>query len=235
MVILLKPASCARRIAECASNAVTPLYQENLQKNLTILAQLNVPHFSAYALTIESGTLLHHQVKKQQYHTLPDTAYEYCFEQIHQFAQENGYEHYEISNFAQKNYRSIHNANYWNGKPYIGVGPSAHSFDGSSIRRWNIANNHLYAQKVTNGDLYFEQEILSEENKWNEYLMTQLRTAKGIDLQFVKDNFPEKYTTGLFRKLAHLPGEWYRQNNTTFSLTVKGWLVSDFILKKLMI
>ncbi len=215
--------------------AVTPLYQENLHKNLTILEQLNVPHFSAYALTIEQHTLLHHQVKKHRYNILPDTAYEYCFEQIHQFARTNGYAHYEISNFARKNYRSLHNSNYWNGKPYIGIGPSAHSFDGNSTRRWNIANNHLYARKVTNGDIYFEQEILSEENKWNEYLMTQLRTEKGIDLVFAKDKFPGKYVTGLLQKLEQLPHEWYNRNRTSVSLTVKGWLVSDFILKKLMV
>ena len=101
----------------------------------------------------------------------------------------NGYEHYEISNYAKPGLRSKHNSSYWQGKPYYGFGPSAHSFDGKNNRRWNIANNALYVQSIQKSIIPFEEEILTSTQQLNEYIMTSLRTMEGMDMEMLKVNF----------------------------------------------
>jgi oxygen-independent coproporphyrinogen-3 oxidase len=102
--------------------------------------------------------------------------------------KEAGYEHYEISNFAKPGYRSRHNSSYWQGKKYIGIGPSAHSYNGIS-RRWNVANNTLYIQSIKNNIIPFEEEELTNVDRINEYIMTSLRTMEGVDLKIIEENF----------------------------------------------
>jgi oxygen-independent coproporphyrinogen-3 oxidase len=103
--------------------------------------------------------------------------------------RENEYSHYEVSNFAKKGFESKHNTSYWSGKPYLGVGPSAHSFDGISTRRWNVSNNTVYLKKIYDNEKYFESELLNSSERYNETVMTSLRTAKGIDTDQVKALF----------------------------------------------
>lgn len=160
------------------------LTDEHWEKNIETALALQIPHLSCYALTVEPKTALAEMIRKQ---TIQDVDTE---QQARQFAiltektAEAGMEQYEISNFAQPGFRSRHNSSYWQGKTYLGLGPSAHSFNGVS-RQWNIANNSLYLAGIEKGKLPFEQEILTETQQLNEYIMTGLRTIEGISLEKV--------------------------------------------------
>jgi oxygen-independent coproporphyrinogen-3 oxidase len=160
------------------------LTQENWDKNLQTALSFHPPHISCYALTVESKTALYRMIQAKK---SPDVHPEI---QAAQFIsgietlESAGYEHYEISSFAKPGCRSRHNSAYWHSKKYLGLGPSAHSFDGSS-RQWNISNNALYIKNVLNNQVYFESEILKPRDLLNEYIMTSLRTREGMDLQQV--------------------------------------------------
>jgi len=161
----------------------TPGLNDNdWRANLTQLKALHIPHFSAYSLTVEAKTALHHQVTHQKV-PMPDAATAARQLQILiDFAADNGYDHYEISNYALPGKYAVHNTNYWRGVPYLGVGPSAHSYN-KDTRSWNIANNALYIKAVESGVSAMETETLSKNDKINEYLLTTLRTMWGCDLE----------------------------------------------------
>lgn len=151
------------------------------RKNIDKVLEFSPNHISAYALTVEPRTALAYQVMKQPT-MVPDQdiasrQLDYLVERL----ERSGYDHYEISNFAKHSKYALHNTNYWLGKPYLGIGPSAHSFDGS-IRSWNISNNNKYIATIQSGNLSSEQEVLSKYDKYNEYIMTGLRTKWGVDI-----------------------------------------------------
>ncbi len=160
----------------------TPLLtNEKWKQNVQTALALNIPHLSCYALTVEPKTPLQKLItlhKKEDVN--PDLQSEQ-FLLLMQWLEESGYEHYEISNFAKPGFRSKHNSSYWQGKKYLGLGPSAHSYNGSS-RQWNVANNNIYIDELAKGNLSFEIEMLTPVQKTNEYIMTALRTAEGIEL-----------------------------------------------------
>ncbi len=156
------------------------LTDEQWKKNVEFAISFNIPHISCYALTVEPKTALDKLIIQQKKENIDVDKQAKHFESLMQWMKEVGYEHYEISNFAKPNYRSKHNSSYWKGLPYLGLGPSAHSFNGSS-RQWNIANNALYIQSIENGDLNFEKEELTASQQLNEYIMTSLRTIEGIN------------------------------------------------------
>jgi oxygen-independent coproporphyrinogen III oxidase len=158
------------------------------RRNVEAVVAQRVPHISCYALTVEPKTALHHQIKQQQKAPVDGDKQAAQFLLLMQWLAEAGYEHYEISNFAQPGLRSRHNSSYWQGTPYYGFGPSAHSYDGKG-RRWNIANNALYIQALANNTIPFEEEILTPTQQLNEYIMIALRTMEGIDLQRVAQTF----------------------------------------------
>lgn len=158
------------------------------RRNVETVVALGVPHISCYALTVEPKTALHHQIKQQQKAAVDGDKQAAQFLLLMQWLAEAGYEHYEISNFAQPGLRSRHNSSYWQGTPYYGFGPSAHSYDGKA-RRWNIANNALYIQALSKNTIPFEEEILTTTQQLNEYIMIALRTMEGIDLQRVEQTF----------------------------------------------
>lgn len=164
------------------------LTDEMWKENLTMIASLNIPHLSAYALTVEPKTALQKMIEKHKVKDIDPRKQVQQFDLLMQWAQENNFEHYEISNFAKKGFRSRHNSSYWQGKHYLGLGPSAHSFNGN-VRQWNVSNNSLYIQSLKNNELIFEEEILTGENKLNEYIMISLRTMEGIDLQRIQTDF----------------------------------------------
>ncbi|MCK0203712.1 coproporphyrinogen III oxidase, partial [Ornithobacterium rhinotracheale] len=171
------------------------MWQENVNKAIS----LGVPHISAYALTVEPNTALNHKIQKG---TLPNVdeqkqqrQYQFMIETLSQ----NGYEQYEISNFAKDQMYAKHNSSYWLGKKYVGIGPSAHSFDGKS-RAWNVANNSKYLAQISENKLPHEVEILSPKDRMNELTMIGLRTVFGIDLNVLKTEF----STDLWK-------EWQRQ------------------------
>lgn len=156
------------------------LTDEQWKKNVELAVSFNIPHISCYALTVEPKTALDKLIIQQKKENVDADKQAKHFELLVQWMKEAGYEHYEISNFAKPNYRSRHNSSYWKGLPYLGLGPSAHSFNGSS-RQWNIANNALYIQSIEKGELNFEKEELTASQQLNEYIMTSLRTMEGIN------------------------------------------------------
>ena len=157
----------------------------NWKQNIKRAIQLNIPHLSCYALTVEPKTALAKKIKEQAVPNVDPEKQAEQFAILTELTQLAGYEHYEISNFALPTKRSKHNANYWQGKHYLGLGPAAHSFNGNS-RQWNIANNSLYLTAIQQQQIPFEIEHLTQQQKINEYIMTALRTIEGINLAQLK-------------------------------------------------
>lgn len=193
-------------------------WQDNVQKAI----DLKVPHISSYCLTLEEKTALNHFVNKGKIKMIGDETTEQQFLTLIQLLQKNGFEHYEISNFTKKGFISKHNSAYWLGERYLGLGPSAHSFDGEN-RGWNISNNPQYISKVNNFETYFEIEKLSPENKFNEYILTRLRTKWGIDLKEVEHHFSD-FKLDLSPLLDK---KWVKVDKEICTLTSKGKLLAD--------
>lgn len=162
---------------------------EDLIKNFNIIAQRNIPHISCYALTVENGTVLNKLIKENKSPNVNTDKQAEQFQILLEMMEANGYEQYEISNFSKPGHRSKHNSSYWQGKPYYGFGPSAHSFNGVDKRRWNISNNSLYIQSLEKNIVPYEEEILTDEDRVNEYVMTSLRTVEGINVEIVEEKF----------------------------------------------
>jgi oxygen-independent coproporphyrinogen-3 oxidase len=156
------------------------------QRNIRTAIALAPEHISAYALTIEEKTVFGRKYAKGQLTPLPEERVAEQFETLMREMEAAGYEHYEISNFARPGRRSRHNTSYWEQKAYLGIGPSAHSYDGSS-RQFNIANNPLYIKSIREGKIPFEKEFLGRDTLINEFIMTSLRTSGGLDLSRLKE------------------------------------------------
>jgi len=204
--------------------------------NLAKIKELDIPHFSSYALTVEEGTALHHNIRTKK--TAPVNAEQAAtqFEILAEQADLMGYEQYEISNLAKPGHRAIHNTNYWLGKPYLGLGPSAHSFNGNT-RRWNIANNALYIKSLLlENKLSYEEEILTKEQQLNEYIMTSLRTSWGCDLSHITTKWGSDYVTQIMKDAQ----QFIEQDKIVYTdnhllLTLKGKLWADRIAGELFI
>jgi len=202
------------------------------RQNLQTIFDLNVPHISCYCLTVEPKTALEHFVKTGKSEPIDENQAAEQFQILVNEMTKNGYVHYEISNFAKPEFFAVHNGNYWRGKYYLGLGPSAHSFNGES-RQWNIAHNAKYIKSLAQKELNFEVEILSKEDQFNEYLMTGLRTIWGVRLDKiesfganVKQRFLEKSQPYLQQKLMI-------KNGQNYSLTSEGRFLSDGIISEL--
>lgn len=165
---------------------------EKWKKNIELALRFEPNHISSYALTIEPKTVLSHQVKKQQVEVLDDDEILAQFNFLMDRLENEGYEHYELSSFGKPNFQSVNNSAYWSGKSYLGIGPSAHSFDGNT-RSWNISNNAKYINGISTKRPFIEREILNEIDRYNEYLMTGLRTKNGISLSYIEDKFGLRY------------------------------------------
>jgi len=201
---------------------------ENLQR----LIDLNIPHISAYALTVEEGTALDRFIKKGSVKNVDDQKVAYHFEMMVEILESHGYEHYEISNFAKEGYRSKHNSNYWKGVSYLGLGPSAHSFNGDE-RQWNVAHTPQYIEGMKNNKLNFEIEKLSFKNRYNEYVMTALRTSWGVNLAHINSAFGAEYVKHFQKNIAQYLGESVLEEAECFTLTRKGKLYADRIASNL--
>ena len=170
----------------------TPMLTDNKwEKNVETILSYDIPHISCYALTVESKTALQKMIKLGKTEDVNPDKQSDQFLLLMRWLKDAGYEHYEISNFAKPGFRSRHNTSYWQGKKYLGIGPSAHSFDGVS-RQWNISNNNTYIDSLKTNSLPFEKEILTAAQQLNEYIMTSLRTIEGIDLRLVERKFGKK-------------------------------------------
>lgn len=172
------------------------LSDEDWLSNLAIITKKNIPHISCYALTVEPATALDKMIAQKKKQPVDHEKQAHQFLLLMHAMEQSGYEQYEISNFAKPGMRSQHNSSYWQGVHYVGFGPSAHSFDGTS-RRWNIAHNALYIQSIENDIIPFEEELLTATQQLNEYIMTALRTMEGINLHFVQLHFGRNYAETL--------------------------------------
>lgn len=208
---------------------------QDWENELTWALNTGITHLSAYALTVEPKTQLANQISKNILPSPTDERMESQFNILQEYILKNGWEAYEISNYCKPEHRAVHNSNYWAGKPYLGVGPSAHSFDGQNNRRWNVSNNTMYMKGVENETVYWENEVLTIENKFNEYLMTKLRTAEGIDLNYI-DSINPNWKTNQSKNIENLLSkENITANNNAIALTNSGKLISDYIISLLMI
>ncbi len=206
---------------------------EKWKLNIEKFFDLEIPHLSAYALTVEPKTALDVLIRKGKMKNVDDNTAANHFMILTEKMKEQGFIHYEISNFSKKGFHSEHNTSYWQGKKYLGLGPSAHSFDGDS-RQWNVSNLSKYIEGVKNGGIIVEKETLTTEQKYNEYVMTSLRTIWGTDLKYIRDSFGEGFENHYLKKTRpHLQMGNVLRENDIFKLTESGKLFADGITSDL--
>ncbi len=205
------------------------LSDENWRKNLAKVFSYDIPHLSSYSLTVEEKTPLESHIKKGKVKPVDEEQSAEQFLILMDEAAKNGYEHYEISNFCKPGFHSRHNSNYWKGIKYLGLGPSAHSFDGNA-RQWNVSNNFRYIQSIAENKIPSEKETLTLEQKFNEYMMTGLRTSTGISLEKVKTEFGENHLNTLLTEAKiYLNSDKIIQKENHLILTNQGKLIADRI------
>jgi oxygen-independent coproporphyrinogen III oxidase len=206
----------------------------NWKKTLDKAISLNVPHISSYNLTIEDKTKLGHDYKVKKEVAIDDEKSSELFIEMIDRLEKNNFIQYEISNFGKDGFFSKHNSNYWKGEHYLGLGPSAHSFDGAS-RQWNVSNNNLYIKHISDKtESYFEKEILTETEKFNEYILTSLRTIWGVSLNYLKTNFNSDLVNTFLNKIPdYTKKELIVIKENTYCLTEQGKLLADKIASEL--
>ncbi len=206
-------------------------WKENIHKAF----ELDIRHISSYALTVEQGTALGNWVSKGKVKALDDEQAAEQFEILMEEMANNDFLHYEISNFCKEGYHSRHNSSYWEGKKYLGIGPSAHSFN-KTTRQWNIANNHQYIDQLFKDELPATTEVLSIEDRINEYLMISLRTSKGISFEYFENEFGSQYLSELKNNLnSFLNNNLLEIENNYCKTTKSGKLMADKIASDLFI
>ncbi len=202
---------------------------ERWMENVAKAFSLNIPHLSCYALTVEPKTALEQLIKKGIVPPVEDDVAQKHHYTLIEMTEAAGYHNYEFSNFCKLGWESKNNTAYWQGKSYLGVGPSGHSYDGKR-RSWNISNNSIYIKKITTGELPLEREILSTQDKYNEYVMTRLRTANGISLSEIKAHFGLKYSAYLTKQMTqHLENGYLVLKMDHLVVTKRGKFLSDGI------
>jgi oxygen-independent coproporphyrinogen III oxidase len=232
--------TCVKRVQDAGFENLTidliygtpTMNDQQWHKNISTAIDLQVPHISCYCLTVEPKTALNKMVQTKKLRGVDEEQAANQFESLMNRMEQAGFEHYEISNFGKPNFYAKHNSNYWKGVPYLGIGPSAHSFDGQH-RRANIANNALYVKAIEDDTIPFEIEILDHEQRYNEYVMIASRTIWGIQASKVAtfgklylDYFNKKITSLLANKLVQKEREHY-------VLTRNGKLMADFVAMEL--
>lgn len=203
------------------------------EENLQTFFKLKVPHLSSYALTLEENTAYAHRVKKGEIAAPNENDLADQYELLQVYIMQNDWEHYELSNYALKGNRALHNSSYWQGENYLGIGPSAHSFNGIS-RQWNVANNHLYTSANFLEDHYFEKETLSEKDRYHDALISRLRTKMGLSKSVLENEFSTEVLNHFYEKLAGL-SSYIKEEKTVYGIKEEYWLTSDEIIRKLMI
>ena len=205
------------------------LSDQALMADLDWIAHYQIKHVSCYALTVEDKTALKKSIEKGQIENIDSEKQARHFEIVCARLKTMGLEHYEISNFAKPGFRSQHNSHYWSGETYLGLGPSAHSFNTIS-RQWNIANNALYIKSIAQGQLNFEIELLTEANRYNEYMMTSLRRIEGFDLDLIAAKFGNRYYEHSIAMINEMePRNIFNQNGNQYSLKEEAKFLADGI------
>jgi oxygen-independent coproporphyrinogen-3 oxidase len=203
--------------------------------NLDFTFSFDIKHLSAYHLTFEKGTVFGKMLEKELISEIDEEESSALFNMLIEKAESAGFTHYEISNFGKPGYFSIHNSNYWKQVNYLGLGPSAHSFNGYS-RQWNIKDLKGYVKSVNKGESFFEREDLDLKDRFNEYVMTSLRTMWGIDLEYVERAFNKEG----YDYIVNLAGKFrdyglIKQDKKNLVLTNQGKMISDNIISEFMI
>jgi oxygen-independent coproporphyrinogen III oxidase len=203
--------------------------------NLDISFSYDIQHLSAYHLTIESGTVFGKMKEKGLFSEIDEEDSTSQYSLLIEKATTAGFIHYEISNFGKPGYFSIHNSNYWKQVKYLGLGPSAHSFNGYS-RQWNVRDLRKYIKSINSGTPFFEREELDKRTRFNEYLMTSLRTMWGIDLDYVERAFDKES----YDYIVNLAGKYInyglmKHDKKNLVLTNQGMMISDNVISELML
>ena len=204
------------------------------QNDVQQLLSLPVKHLSAYALSYEPGTVLTRMRDKGEISEAEEEIIRKMYLYLIEASAKAGFEHYEISNFALPGYHSRHNSSYWNGVPYLGLGPGAHSYDGKCTRRANDPDLMEYIKNTETVPCSFEH--LDSVQLYEEYLLTGLRTARGISLAYVENNFGQQVFRKMLRlALPHIEKGTLREVDGYYILTLEGILISDYIISDLMV
>ena len=207
--------------------------QAQWEENLKTAVGLGIPHISSYALTVEPRTALKKLIDTGKVAAVDDSMAKDHYEFMRTYLEKEGYVNYEFSNFGKEGYFSRNNTAYWFGKPYLGIGPSAHSFDGVK-RKWNISNNSLYIKSIEKDDIPSEEESLSLDDRYNELVMTRLRTQWGIDLWQVATEFGHSYLKYLLQEAAPLQNRgMLERKHGHLHITQKGKFLGDGIAAEL--
>ncbi len=206
------------------------IWKENLNRTI----ELQVPHVSSYALTVEPKTALEKWIQNGKITPPEEAEQNQEFYYMSDFLKQSGFDHYEISNFGKPGFHSKHNSAYWQSEPYLGIGPSAHSYNGHLERSWNIANNPLYIKNINQNILPKETEILSEKDRFNEMVMIGLRTIWGVDLHKIKQNFSSEITDYLNQEIKNkLESGILIIENKHLLIPEKHWFLADGIASDL--
>jgi oxygen-independent coproporphyrinogen-3 oxidase len=209
---------------------------DDWKKDIDSALKLSPEHISAYALMFEEGTHLWKMLHTNQIEEIDEELSLKMYETLIEQLESAGYQHYEISNFCKPNYHSRHNSSYWEGTPYIGIGAAAHSYDGTT-RQWNPDSLDEYLKGIENNTPIFEKELLTPDQKYDEYIMTGLRTYKGISLKNIEKHYgTDKAVYCRKNALPHIETGHLEFNSQTqvLRLTRKGIFVSDYIISDLM-
>ena len=205
------------------------LTKQNWEKNIQRVCDMSIPHISAYALTVEPHTALDTMIHQGKCQKVDDDDSASHFELMVKHLRDQGYIHYETSNFCQKGFMSQHNSNYWKGEKYLGIGPSAHSYNGGK-RQWNLSNNSRYIANVGGNEMFWKEEELSVQDRFNEYIMTSLRTIWGVDLIRLEADFgAEALKLFLGGCQKHLKGGYLEKTGTEIKVSEKGKFLIDRI------
>ena len=208
------------------------IWKENLSKTI----ELQVPHVSSYALTVEPKTALEKWIENGKIRSPEETEQNQEFYYMKDFMKDNGFDHYEISNFGKPGFHSKHNSAYWKSEPYLGIGPSAHSYNGHLERSWNIANNPIYIKNLNQNILPKEKEILTEKDKFNEMIMIGLRTIWGVDLNRINQNFSSEVIDYLNQETkSKIESGILEIENNYLKIPEKHWFLADGIASDLFI
>ena len=208
------------------------IWKDNLSKTI----ELQVPHVSSYALTVEPKTALEKWIENGKIRSPEETEQNQEFYYMKDFLKDNGFDHYEISNFGKPGFHSKHNSAYWKSEPYLGIGPSAHSYNGHLERSWNIANNPIYIKNLNQNILPKEKEILTEKDRFNEMMMIGLRTIWGVDLNRINQNFSSEVIDYLNQEIkSKIESGILEIENNYLKIPEKHWFLADGIASDLFI
>jgi oxygen-independent coproporphyrinogen-3 oxidase len=202
------------------------------QHDLDTAFSLPIEHLSAYSLTIEENCKLYKQLKNKELNNPDENISLQDYSELQQAVHRHGFLQYEISNYCKNRAFSQHNSNYWTLQPYIGLGASAHSYNGKE-RQWNIADNAAYIYAMQNKKCCWEKEELDISTRYNEYIMLGLRTIKGVDMQYIKAQFGSKYLTHFEKSLTKVLPLFYTKKGSIVKLSPGGFLIADNIITKL--